>query len=161
MKNGEPSVMRKTMKKTFACLVVVFVLAGCCSQPPASEKQEGSPDAENVDSTKHDAFFAMLNTPTDVSELTPHKLEGKLIYYLGDSTQNPAPVSEAEFDRIAPEMTIGRLVDALGPGFSRSDWGLAFISWYCEDGRELHVHMNINRLNQIPKIYKHKKEKDS
>ncbi|MDC3335553.1 hypothetical protein OAV71_03510 [Opitutales bacterium] len=84
--------------------------------------------------------IAELNKPTDVPELTQHKLEGKLIYYIGTSLQKPTPVSDVRFDRIKTNMTIEQLVDTLGPGFSRSDWGVAFISWYCEDGRELHVH---------------------
>ena len=145
--------MRKKIE-TFTCLVVVVVLAGCCRLSPVAKEQEHSHVADNVDTTRRDELIAMLNKPTAVSELTPYKLEGKLIYYIGTSFQKPTPTSKESFNRIEADMTIEQLVDTLGPGFSCNDVGIAFISWHCEDGRKLHLHMNIRKLDQIPKKHK-------
>ena len=140
---------------------VIAILAGCCNQSPVTKKQDTSPVSEKVDTTKRDELIAMLNKPTDVSELTPFELEGKLIYYIGTSFQKPTPISKNRFDRIKANMTIEQLVDTLGLGFSDNDVGLAFISWHCEDGRKLQVFMNIKSLKEIPRIHNYKKEKDS
>jgi len=112
--------------------------------------------------TRRDELIAMLNKPTDVSELTRYELEGKLIYYIGTSFQKPTLVSKDSFDRIKTNMTIEQLVDTLGPGFSHNDVGVAFIAWRSEDGRELQVFSNnIKSLKQVPSIYRFKKEKGS
>ncbi|MCM8533867.1 MAG: hypothetical protein NE330_22075 [Lentisphaeraceae bacterium] len=37
----------------------------------------------------------------------------------------------------------------LDPGFIPKDQGVAFISWYCVDGRELHMPLHLRQLNRI------------
>lgn len=143
--------MRKKMK-TLSALLFLGLLSGCHAHTnhPAL-----------TTSVSKDEVIASLNKPTNVSELTQHKLEGKLIYYIGTSLQKPTLLTGDRFDKIKTDMTIEQLVDTLGPGFSRNDVGLAFISWQCDDGRTLHVFININSLKQVPQIHKFKNEKDS
>lgn len=147
LRSSMPSliVMRNKIK-IFICILTT--LSGGCSASPIAEEQM---------TTRHDDYIATLTKPTDKSELIPYRLDGKLIYYIGRTGQNPQRVSKASFDKIVPDMTIENLVDTLGPGFSLGDAGLAFISWYCEDGRQHHVFTTITELNQVPKVYKYKK----
>jgi hypothetical protein len=143
--------MRKKMKRV-ATLLLLTPLLGCSANTNSSE---------SITSDTKGQIIAELRKPTDVSELTEHKLEGQLIYYIGTSLQKPTTVSADRFDKITANMTIEQLVNVLGPGFSRNDAGVAFISWQCEDGRALQVFMDIKSLKQVPKIYKYKKDKDS
>ncbi len=49
----------------------------------------------------------------------------------------PAPVDVAKLERVTDGMTLGAIVDELGPGWVSPSAGI--ITWFLSDGRELRI----------------------